>query len=120
MNKINQIFNSPLTIEDVELIDKTDLSILERHHLRVLAHCLSCFKQMESQQNTHDLPSREEWRQWCLKQPLLSNDSEFMSVIIEHFDGAAQQLELLARKSQVAPLDLNIKDLIHAARQKNN
>ena len=38
--------NSPLSKDDINLIGSTNLSVSEKHHLRMLLHCLECFKSM--------------------------------------------------------------------------
>ena len=107
--------NSPLSNEDINLIAMTNLSIREKHHLRMLAHCLECFKSMSSKDNNAGLiPLKEEWLEWCLENPKMIKDDEFVQVMFEQFSGAAIQLERLSNDLQVAPLDLTLRNLIDA------
>ncbi len=106
--------NSPLSKEDIALIALTDLSVNEKHHLRMLAHCLQCFKSMRTDNLRGLLPVKEEWLEWCLKNPIMLKDDEFVQVMFEQFSGAAIQLEKLSNDLQVAPLDLTLRDLIDA------
>jgi len=107
--------NSPLSNEDINLIAMTNLSIREKHHLRMLAHCLECFKSMSSKDNNEGLiPLKEEWLEWCLENPIMIKDDEFVQVMFEQFSGAAIQLERLSNDLQVAPLDLTLRNLIDA------
>ena len=106
--------NSPLSKEDINLIALTNLSVSEKHHLRMLAHCLQCFKSMSKKNPGGLIPMKEEWLDWCLKNPLMVTDDEFVQVIFEQFSGAAIQLEKLSVIFQVAPLELTLKDLISA------
>ena len=57
---------------------------------------------------------KEEWLEWCLKNPIMFKDDEFVQVLFEQFSGAAIQLDKLANALQVAPLDLTLRDLIDA------
>ncbi len=106
--------DSPLSLQELQHIEATNLPNLERHHLRLLAHCLACFKLMSNGLNTGSLPSEDSRLQWCLDQPSLANESAFVSVLLEQFSVAGQQLEYLADISGKSPLELTLEDLIQA------
>ena len=106
--------NSPLSNDDINLIGSINLSVVEKHHLRMLAHCLECFKSMSKGHEEGLIPRKEVWVEWCLKNPIMFKDDEFVQVLFEQFSGAAIQLENLATVLKVAPLDLTLKDLIDA------
>ena len=104
--------NSPLTLEDLKLIELTNLSVLEKHHIRMLSHCLGCFKSMNRNKAEVSIPDKEIWLEWCLARPEMVNDDEFIHVLFEQFAGAAVQLERLSDVFKVPPLELTLKDLI--------
>ena len=106
--------NSPLSKEDINLIALTNLSVSQKHHLRMLAHCLQCFKSMSKNNPKGLIPVKEEWLEWCLKNPIMLKDDEFVQVMFEQFSGAAIQLERLSNDLKVAPLDLTLNNLIDA------
>ena len=106
--------NSPLSTEEINLIALSNLSIREKHHLRMLAHCLQCFKSMSEKNPESLIPSKEEWLEWCLQNPLMLQDDEFVQVMFEQFSGAAVQLEKLSNDLKVPPLDLTLRNLIDA------
>jgi hypothetical protein len=106
--------NSPLSKEDINLIALTNLSVSQKHHLRMLAHCLHCFKSMNKEHSGGLLPVKEEWLEWCLKNPIMLKDDEFVHVMFEQFSGAAIQLERLSNDLKIPPLDLTLKNLIDA------
>ena len=113
MNENKSLTSSPLSLEEIQLIEATGLPGVERHHLRLLAHCLSCFKDMSNCNNSSgDLPKDNIRLKWCLDQPKFAEDRAFVSVLLEQFDVAAQQLEEIAAYMGVSPLQLNIEDLI--------
>ena len=60
------------------------------------------------------IPVKEEWLAWCLKNPIMLKDDEFVHVIFEQFSGAAIQLERLSNDLKIAPLDLTLRNLIDA------
>ena len=106
--------NSPLSKDDINLIALTNLSVSEKHHLRMLAHCLHCFKSMNKENSGGLLPVKEEWLEWCLNNPIMLKDDEFVQVMLEQFSGAAVQLEQLSIDLKVPPLELTLKNLIDA------
>ena len=111
---VDNFENSPLTKQEINLIGSTNLSVVEKHHLRMLIHCLRCFKSMRRVNEEGLIPSKDAWLEWCLKNPIMFNDDDFVQVLFEQFSGAAIQLEKLANTLKVAPLDLTLKDLIDA------
>ena len=113
---IDNFKNSPLSNDDINLIGSTNLSVSEKHHLRMLAHCLQCFKSMSKENQEGLIPLKEEWLEWCLENPLMLQDDEFVQVMFEQFAGAAIQLERLSNDLKVAPLDLTLSNLIEAYR----
>ena len=106
--------NSPLNKDDINLIGSTRLSVSEKHHLRMLLHCLECFKSMSKGNEEGLIPGKEVWLEWCLKNPIMFKDDEFVQVLFEQFSGAAIQLERLSNVVKVAPLALTLTDLIDA------
>ena len=48
------------------------------------------------------IPVKEEWLEWCLQNPIMMNDDEFVQVMFEQFSGAAIQLERLSNDLKVA------------------
>ena len=111
---VDNLNNSPLSQEDIDLIDSTHLSVSEKHHLRMLLHCLECFKSMNHCNQGGLIPGKDAWLEWCLKNPIMLKDDEFVQVLFEQFSGAAIQLERLSNALKVAPLDLTLRDLIDA------
>ena len=111
---VDYLDNSPLSNDDINSIGSINLSIVEKHHLRMLAHCLECFKSMSKGNEEGLIPRKEVWLEWCLKNPIMFKDDEFVQVLFEQFSGAAIQLERLSNALKVAPLDLTLKDLIDA------
>ena len=111
---VDNFQNSPLSKDDINLIGSTNLSVREKHHLRMLLHCLECFKSMSQENKEGLIPAKEVWLEWCLKNPRMLKDDEFVQVLFEQFSGAAIQLERLSNALKVAPLDLTLRNLIDA------
>ena len=111
---VDNFGNSPLSKDDINLIGSTNLSVSEKHHLRMLLHCLECFKSMSKGNEKGLIPEKEVWLEWCLKNPIMLKDDEFVQVLFEQFSGAAIQLQKLSNAIKIAPLDLTLRDLIDA------
>ncbi len=110
-NKVLQ--TSPLSKADIELIESTNLSSIDKHHLRILAHCLECFKVMGNE-STSFLPKEKQRLDWFVSQPALENQTAFISVLYEQFAVAADQLESMAADLNIGPLELTLQHLIDA------
>ena len=108
---------SPLSLKEIKRIEELNLSILERHHLRLLAHCLFSFKAMDGRAalGKSALPSEQEQLQWCLNNPNLDNDQEFIDLLIQQFSIASCESENIAENLSKAPMDLTLDDLIKDA-----
>ena len=95
----------------VARIDATMLPRLERHHVRLLAHCLESFRSMGVSKEG-DLPDAACRRRWCEQQPVVAEDPAFLRSLLLQLETAAQQLSELAAALGKAPLQLTVEDLI--------
>ena len=107
--------SGPLDRQQIERIDATLLPVVDRHLLRLQAHCLATFQQIAMPQQQDPLPTRDRWQDWCDGQPQLANDAEFREQLMMQFTVIASQLEELASQLQLTPLELKLKDLINNA-----
>ena len=99
-------------------IDATLLPNLDRHHLRLLAHCLQSFQSMESPNKDGHIPDHATRLRWCEQQPIVFEDQQFLTELLRQLDGAAFQLESLAKECGKPPMQLNLEDLIRAAQAR--
>ena len=109
--------SGPLTRVMVEQIDATLLPTLERHHLRLLAHCLASFQEIASPSTQGAFPSLAAQEQWCQHHPLLRDDPQFGALLLQQFQAASRQLQTLADTLGITPLELTLEQLIEAAMQ---
>ena len=98
-------------------IDSTLLPQLDRHHLRLLFHCLDSFQAMEPISGKQ-LPDKAVRREWCERQPVVAGDPSFVDELLRQFDAAAEQLEELAQRYNKQPLNLTLDDLIQDAEER--
>ncbi len=105
----------PLSRADAEQIEATLLPNLDRHHLRLLAHCLRSFQVIADPRRSGPLPDRRSLEQWLLIQPQLADEPEFRDLLLSQFLAAAEQLQDLAKQRHLTPLELNLGALIEAS-----
>ena len=53
-----------LNIETIQQIDNLDLPIMQKHHLRILAHCLQILKIINTDNNS-EYQNKNHLREWC-------------------------------------------------------
>jgi hypothetical protein len=104
----------PLTPGDLAQLEATLLPALERHHLRLLAHCLRTLQQIAGGRHG-PLPGPEALLGWVSGQPPLAEDHSFQQAFLAQLQAAARQLETLAAALGVEPLALDLPDLIRQA-----
>ncbi|MAR52556.1 MAG: hypothetical protein CMK50_05310 [Propionibacteriaceae bacterium] len=107
--------SGPLSRSDAEQIEATLLPNLDRHHLRLLAHCLRSFQVIAKPRTSGPLPNQSSLEQWLLQQPQLTDEPQFRDLLLGQFLSAALQLEGLARAKGLSPLELSIGELITAS-----
>ena len=117
MSNSSNLSNSPLSIQEIELIEATKLPTLKQQHLRLLAHCLACFKQISKKKSHGPFPKKEEWWDWCMTQPSLNQDRAFVPVLLEQFTIASEILSKIAIDHGITPLELTVSDLITSSMQ---
>jgi len=62
-NHLDSLSN-PLNIETIQEIDNLDLPIVQKHHLRILAHCLQILK-IINLDNSLEYQNNNPLREWC-------------------------------------------------------
>ena len=108
----------PLSPAAVARIDATLLPQLDRHHLRLLAHCLASFQSMQPASDDGGLPGESARRTWCLAQPLIAADPVFLMQMLEQLDVAALQLEAIAADLGIKPIRLSLEQLIQTVESR--
>ena len=99
----------------IERIDATLLPQLDRHHLRVLTHCLDSFQAMAGDETTGRIPDDDQRYRWCKQQPIVAGDPTFLDTLMLQLNAAADQLDHLAQQLDKPPLALTLEDLIRDA-----
>ena len=109
-NKTNY-FSSPISDEIAKNIDQLNLSIIQKHHIRLLAHCLEVLKEIAQD----DITLFEEdklLREWCDRQSEKFNDKNFNQLFYEQMSSAAKKLNSFSQKIEKNFKELDLEDLI--------
>ena len=109
-NQTNSL-SSPLSDEMAKNIDQLNLSIIQKHHIRLLAHCLEIFKEI-AQDEISLFEDDELLREWCEKQSQQFNDKNFNQIFYEQMSSAAKKLNYFSQRIEKKFKDLNLDDLI--------
>ena len=108
--------SNPLNLENIQEIDNLDLSIMQKHHLRILAHCLQILKILNSD-NTFEYENKNPLREWCDNQSKKFDDKKFSDLFYEQLESTSKKLSTFSKKIGKNIEDLEIDDLILLVQQ---
>ena len=103
--------SNPLNIQTIQEIDNLDLSIMQKHHLRILAHCLQILKILNSD-NSLEYQSKNTLREWCDNQSKKFDDEKFSDLFYEQIESTSKKLSIFSKKIGKNIEDLEINDLV--------
>ena len=103
--------SNPLNIEIIEEIDNLDLSIMQKHHLRILAHCLQILKIINAD-NSFEYQNKNPLREWCDNQSKKFDDKKFSDLFYEQLETTSKKLSTFSKKIGKNIEDLEIDDLV--------
>ena len=86
-----------LNIEIIHEIDNLDLSIMQKHHLRILAHCLQILKIINAD-NSFENPNKNPLREWCDNQSKKFDDKKFSDLFYEQLESTSKKLNGFSKK----------------------
>ncbi len=101
-----------LTLDEITRIEATNLSTLEKHHLRLIAYSLASFKAMSTEPLMTIFPDKKTRLDWFNQQVSLDKDPIFIESLLEQLDVAAKYLEKLADQFQILPSEITLDHLI--------
>ena len=108
--QINPLSNS-LNLQTIQSIEKLNLPIMQKHHLRILVHCLAILNSI-SRDNSCFSDQENFLRQWCNIESRKFNDQKFSDLLYEQLALTAKKLNLLSQKIGKDIKDLDIEDLV--------
>ena len=109
-NNLDPLSN-PLNIQTIKEIDNLDLPIMQKHHVRILAHCLQILKIIYSD-NSLEYQNKNSLREWCDNQSKKFDDKKFSDLLYEQLESTAKKLSAFSKKIGKNIEDLDIDDLV--------
>ena len=108
-NHLDPISNT-LNLETIQEIDNLDLSIMQKHYLRILAHSLQIFK-IINVDNSLEYQNENPLREWCDNQSKKFDDKKFSDLFYEQLESTSKKLSTFSKKIGKSIEDLDIYDL---------
>ena len=103
--------SNPLNIEIIQEIDNLDLPIMQKHHLRILAHCLQIIKTINVE-NSFEYQKENSLREWCDNQSKKFDDKKFSDLFYEQLESTSKKLSAFSKKIGKNIEDLELDDLV--------
>ena len=104
-------FSNSLNLQTIQEIDNLDLPIMQRHHLRILAHCLQILK-IINLDNSLEYQNKNPLREWCDNQSKKFDDKKFSDLFYEQLESTSKKLSSFSKKIGKSIEDLEIDDLV--------
>ena len=114
-NKTNS-FSNPLRGEIIKNIDNLNLPTIQKHHVRLLAHCLEIFKDI-AEEEISVFEEDKLLQEWCEKQSQKFKDKDFNQLFYEQMSSAAKKLNSFSQSIEKKFKDLDLEDLITLVEQ---
>ena len=109
--------SNPLNIETIQEIDNLDLPMMQKHHIRILAHCLQILKNINID-NSFQYKNENPLREWCDKQSKKFDDKKFTDLFYEQLVSTSKKLSTFSKKIGKNIEDLDIDDLVLLVEQR--
>ena len=103
--------SNPLNMQTIQEIDNLDLPIMQKHHVRILAHCLQILKIITGD-NSSDLCNTNPLREWCDNQSKKFDDKKFSDLFYYQLESTSKKLSTFSKKIGKNIHDLEIADLV--------
>ena len=114
-NHLDPLSNS-LKMQTIQEIASLDLPIMQKHHVRILAHCLQIFKTINTD-NRFEYPNKNLLREWCDNQSKKFDDKKFSDLFYEQLESTSKKLSIFSKKIGKNIGDLEINDLVLLVKQ---
>lgn len=109
-NHLDPLSNS-LNIETIQEIDNLELPIMQKHHVRILAHCLQILK-IINVDNSLKYQNKNLLREWCDNQSKRFEDKKFSDLFYVQIESTSKKLSAFSKKIGKSIEDLEIDDLV--------
>ena len=100
-----------LNMQTIQEIDNLDLPVMQKHHVRILAHCLQILKIINAD-NSLEYQNKNSLREWCDNQSKKFDDKKFSDLLYEQLESTTKKLDAFSKKIGKNIEDLEIDDLV--------
>ena len=100
-----------LNIQTIQEIDNLDLTIMQKHHVRILAHCLQILKIINID-DSFEYKNKNLLREWCDNQSKKFDDKKFSDLFYHQLESTSNKLNTFSKKIGKNIEDLEIGDLV--------
>ena len=115
-NHLDPLSNS-LNLETIQEIDNLDLPIMQKHYLRILAHCLQILKIINFD-NSLEYQNINPLRECCYNQSRKFDDKKFTDLFYKQVESTSKKLNAFSKKIGKSIEDLEIDDLVLLVEQR--
>ncbi len=105
-----------LNIQTIQEIDNLNLPIMQKHHVRILAHCLQILK-IINVNDSSKLSDNNSLREWCDNQSKKFDDKKFSDLFYEQLESTSKKLSTFSKEIGKNIEDLEIDDLVLLVKQ---
>jgi len=109
--------SNPLNIKTIQEIDNLDLTIMQKHHIRILAHCLQILKIINIE-NSFENKYKNPLREWCDNQSKKFDDKQFSDLFYHQLESTSNKLSTFSKKIGKNIEDLEIDDLVLLVKER--
>ena len=103
--------SNALNLQTIQTIEKLDLPIIQKHHIRILVHCIAILNSI-STDNSFCSDQDNLLRKWCNSESRKFNDQQFTDLFYEQLALSAKKLKFFSQKIGKDIKDLDIEDLV--------
>ena len=111
-------FSSPINDDIIKNIDQLNLPIIQKHHIRLLAHCLVILKDIADEKSSL-FDQDKLLKEWCEKQSQKLNDKDFNELLYKQMSSAAKKLNSFSSAQGKNFKDLDFEDLVFLVRNNS-
>ena len=98
-------------MQTIQEIDNLDLPIMQKQHLRILAHCLQILKIINAD-DSFEYQNKNPLREWCDNQSKKFDDKKFSDLFYKQIESTSRKLSTFSKKIGKSIEDLEIGDLV--------
>ena len=114
-NHLDPLSNT-LNMQTIREIDNLDLPIMQKHHLRILAHCLQILK-IINVDNSLEYQNKNPLREWGDNQSKKFDDKKFSDLFYDQLESISKKLKTFSKKIGKNIEDLEVDDLVRLVEQ---